>query len=110
MIRALPAGRSAAEFSLGLLGALFLCVGLTGCPGTIDPAVAAAASNGGGGGGGGTQCDMAAVTTVIGKYGCNSSSCHGGAAPMSGFDMSMPGWETRLVGTNPNAMSQMCGT
>jgi len=114
MIRALPAGRSPGATALGVVGAIFLSVGLAGCPGSLDPAVAMAVRAGSGGtsgtDGGQTSCDTTAAMAVIAKYSCNQSGCHAATSPASGFDMATAGWETHLVGGNPNSMSLSCGS
>jgi len=112
MIRALPAGRRIGATTLGVVGALFLTVGLGGCPGTLDPSLLDAGlgrggSSGGGGSGGQTAADAPAI---FAKYMCSQNGCHDSAGTSSGFDMASSGWETRLVGVNPKSTSQLCAT
>jgi hypothetical protein len=113
MIRALPAGRSPGAIALGVAGAVFLALGLGGCPGSLDPALIDArggGSGGAGGGGGGTTCTKDMAMAALGTYMCSQSSCHSAAVKISGFDMETAGWETHLVGVNPTSASLNCAT
>lgn len=92
--------------AFGLLGLLDLAVaslGLTGCPGSLDPSLIALGGSGGGGGTGG--CDVTAIFTSTSRSaptGCATSGCHDSAsAALSGAGLDLTLNDTigsRLVG------------
>jgi hypothetical protein len=118
MIRALPADRSPRAIALGVVGAVFLAVGLGGCPGSLDASLldagigrgGSSGGGSGGSGGGAAACNRDMAMAALTTYMCSQASCHSAAVKLSGFDMETAGWETHLVGVNPTSMSMACAT
>jgi hypothetical protein len=88
-------------------------VGLTGCPGSLDPSLTGTGT-GGSGGGGGTSgiCDapMMLFQSTDLQTGCGSNAaCHGATAKESGLDLVSAGVVARLLDKAPDpAMSVSC--
>ncbi|HEY7372209.1 MAG TPA: hypothetical protein VIF57_08635 [Polyangia bacterium] len=97
-----------------LLGSIVLSLGLTGCPGNLDPSLTGTGT-GGSGGGGGTSGVCDAPTMVLASpdmaKGCGSeAACHGANAMESGLDLVSPGVIGRLLDKTPTAASSVsCG-
>jgi hypothetical protein len=111
MIVAQAAGRSARGYARNAACAVLLLFGLSGCPGTLDPALAGGTGGSGGSGGGGTggtapTCDAMAIFTA---KGCAQSGCHDAAGTSAGFRMAPAGWEQALVGGNPTSAGSCMG-
>src|SRR5215813_13652133 len=82
-------------------------VGLTGCPGSLDPSL-----TGGTGGTGGTSgvCDapMMLFQSTDLQMGCGSNSaCHGATAKESGLDLVSAGVVARLLDKAPDPASSV---
>jgi hypothetical protein len=109
MTRVVSVARSKGSIALGAIGAALISLGLlgvTGCPGTLDPSLA-----GGTGAGGSTgTCDIQPL--LVTKYTCTlQGSCHDATAAVAGgLDLVSPGLEKRLVGVGPKGgNSSLCG-
>ena len=86
------------------LSAVLLVLGAAGCPGTVDPSLwptlagSAGAGSPGAGGAGVQACDPAPIFRA--KL-CYAAGCHDANGTAANFEMVSDGWQTRLVGVNP---------
>jgi len=97
-----PLPRRTFRFSLVLCLALasVASLGLTGCPGDLDPRLM-----GGGGGTGGQQvCDAAALMVTK----CAQPGCHSDSSPQGGLDLKSAGVAARLKAAPPAGMNPSC--
>jgi hypothetical protein len=94
------------------LAAVVASVGLTGCPGSLDPSLTGTGTGGSGGGGTSGVCDapMMLFQSTDLQAGCGSNAaCHGATAKESGLDLVSAGVVARLLDKAPDpAMSVSC--
>jgi len=85
-----------------LIGGAVLALAVVGCGPGADSTGSAGMGGAGTGGAGTGACDVQKLFTQT--YSCTLAGCHTsamGTMPAAGFDMSVTGWETTMIGKPP---------